>query len=57
MSSDQKAIIALINRSTALLAQLNDQRRANRALERRLAQAEARIAELERAPGGERFAA
>lgn len=57
MSSDQKAIIALINRSTALLGQLNDQRRVNRELERSLAQARGRIAELESVAHGERVAA
>src|SRR5215210_7602043 len=47
MSSSQQAVIALINRSTVLLGELNRTRRANRELEQRLDQALARIAELE----------
>jgi hypothetical protein len=47
MSSDQKAIIALINRGTQLLNDLHEQRRLNRDLEQRLARAQARIEELE----------
>jgi hypothetical protein len=47
MSSDQKAIIALINRGTQLLNELHEQKRANRDLEQRLARAQARIEELE----------
>jgi hypothetical protein len=47
MSSDQKAVISLINRSMALTRELNDTRRAKRALERRLAESEDRVVELE----------
>ena len=47
MSSDQKAVIALINRSTLLIRELNDQRRANRELETRLAESQARVVTLE----------
>ena len=50
MNSSQQAVIALINRSTMLLAELNQTRRTNRDLERRLDQALARIAELEGGP-------
>ena len=57
MSSDQKAVIALINRSRALATELNDARHANRDLERRLEEAEARIAELEAPPAARATAA
>ncbi len=50
MSSSQQAVIALINRSTLLLAELNQTRRTNRDLERRLDQALARIADFEAGP-------
>jgi chromosome segregation ATPase len=57
MSSDQKAIIALINRGRALSTELNDMRRANRELERQLDEAQARIAELEARPAARAAAA
>jgi hypothetical protein len=44
---DQQAVIALINRSTVLLGELNRVRRSNRELEQRLDEAIARIDELE----------
>jgi hypothetical protein len=47
MSSDQKAVIALINRSMLLIRELNSQRRENRALEARLAESQHRVVALE----------
>ena len=47
MSSDQKAVITLINRSMLVLQELNEMRRLNRDLERRLAESQDRVAELE----------
>jgi hypothetical protein len=47
MSSDQKAVIALINRSMSLIRELNETRRINRDLERRLAESQDRVVELE----------
>jgi hypothetical protein len=47
MSSDQKAVITLINRSALLTRELNDARRANRDLERRLAESQDRVVTLE----------
>ena len=49
MSSEQKAIIALINRSMMLIQDLNEQKRLARELEESLAEAHVRIAELEKA--------
>jgi predicted RNase H-like nuclease (RuvC/YqgF family) len=47
MSSDQKAVIALINRSMLLIRELNETRRVNRDLERRLSESQDRVMELE----------
>ena len=47
MSSDQKAVIALINRSMLLIRELNDTRREKRALEGRLAESQERVMILE----------
>ena len=47
MSSDQKAVIALINRSMLLIRELNETRRANRDLERRLGESQDRVMALE----------
>jgi hypothetical protein len=47
MSSDQKAVIALINRSMLLIQELNETRREKRALEGRLAESEERVTVLE----------
>ena len=47
MSSDQKAVIALINRSMLLIRELNETRRVNRDLERRLGESQDRVMELE----------
>ena len=53
MSSEQKAIIALINRSMMLIQDLNEQKKVSRELEARLAEAHVRIAELEKAVSGD----
>lgn len=47
MSSDQKAVIALINRSMLLIRELNETRRMNRALEQRLSESQDRVIALE----------
>jgi hypothetical protein len=47
MSSDQKAVIALINRSMLLTRELHETRRLNRDLEKRLAESQDRVVALE----------
>src|SRR5262249_40920699 len=47
MRSDQKAVITLINRSMLLIRELNELRRVNRDLERRLADSQERVHALE----------
>ena len=47
MSSDQKAVITLINRSMLLTRELNETRRLNRDLEQRLAESQDRVVALE----------
>jgi hypothetical protein len=47
MSSDQKAVITLINRSMLVIRELNETRRLNRDLERRLAESQDRVVALE----------